>query len=207
MFLGITLGAMILGRITFDLSAGFYTVFIRPWLNLFSFTMGVFCTALFAYIAAIFLVTEVSSQIESARYIRLMRRALVSTIISGFFVFITASLEGHDLTTEFFNAPLSIICLVLAGLMVAVILYLTSRKKKFLLRIATGFQVTAVVVGWFAIQYPIMINVENGDHLTFFNAAAPQATLYQLLIALLVGLLLVVPGFLYLFRVFKVKKT
>jgi hypothetical protein len=47
MFLGVTLGAMILGRITFDLSQGFFTVFIQPWLNVFSFVMGVFCTGAF----------------------------------------------------------------------------------------------------------------------------------------------------------------
>jgi cytochrome d ubiquinol oxidase subunit II len=134
-----------------------------------------------------------------------MRRALIVTVLSGLFVFITASVEGHDLTSEFFNSPVSIICLLFAGVLVAVILYLTSQNKRFLLRAATGLQVTAVVVGWFAIQYPIMINIKNGAHLTFFNTAAPEATLYHLLIALLVGLLLIIPGFVYLFRVFKVK--
>jgi len=50
-----------------------------------------------------------------------------------------------------------------------------------------------------------MITVKNGDHLTFLNTRAPDATLEQLLIALVAGLLLIIPGFLYLFRVFKVQ--
>src|SRR3954465_8770327 len=58
MFLGITLGAMILGRVTFDQSVGFYNMFISPWLNLFCIMMGIFSTCLFAYIAAIFLIPE-----------------------------------------------------------------------------------------------------------------------------------------------------
>src|SRR5215210_4921816 len=42
MFLGITLGAMMLGRITFNQQEGFYNVFISPWLNVFCIMMGVF---------------------------------------------------------------------------------------------------------------------------------------------------------------------
>jgi cytochrome d ubiquinol oxidase subunit II len=51
-----------------------------------------------------------------------------------------------------------------------------------------------------------MIHVKNGEHLTFYNTQAPAATLKQLLIALIVGLLLVIPAFIFLFRVFKVKE-
>jgi cytochrome d ubiquinol oxidase subunit II len=69
-----------------------------------------------------------------------------------------------------------------------------------------GAQVTAILAGWFAIQYPVLINVKSGEHLTFYNTQAPGATLTQLLVALIVGLLLIVPAFIYLFRVFKVKK-
>ena len=54
MFLGITLGAMILGRITFSATAGFYEKFMAPWLNLFCISMGIFSVCLFAYIAAVF---------------------------------------------------------------------------------------------------------------------------------------------------------
>jgi cytochrome d ubiquinol oxidase subunit II len=49
--------------------------------------------------------------------------------------------------------------------------------------------------------------MKNGEQLTFFNTQAPDATLEQLLIALLVGLVLVIPGFVYLFRVFKIKSN
>src|ERR1043166_7617853 len=51
-FLGMVLGAMILGRISFDGSGSFYDVFINPWLNWFCFTMGLFTAALFAYLAS-----------------------------------------------------------------------------------------------------------------------------------------------------------
>jgi cytochrome d ubiquinol oxidase subunit II len=203
MFLGITLGAMILGRITFDFSAGFYAMFIRPWVNIFCMIMGIFSTSLFAYIAAVFLTGEARTESERIRYIRLMRRALAFTIFFSILVFPAADINGHDLTKAFFSSPISIVALLIAVAMVPVILFLINRRRGLLLRIATGLQVTAIITGWFAIQYPVLINVEDGTHLTFINTRAPDATLRQLLIALLVGLLLVVPGFVYLFRVFK----
>jgi cytochrome bd ubiquinol oxidase subunit II len=203
MFLGVTLGAMILGRITFDFQAGFYAMFIRPWLNFFCFSMGIFSTSLFAYIAAVFLIGETKSEIERLRYIRLTRRTLTLTIFFSILVFVSANLEGHDLTSEFFDSPISIISLVVAGAFIPVILYFIKRNRPLEVRVATGLQVTAILAGWFAIQYPILINVENGAHLTFINTKAPEATLLQLLIALAVGLVLVIPGFIYLFRIFK----
>ena len=77
-------------------------------------------------------------------------------------------------------------------------------NKTLWLRLAIGVQITAILGGWIYIQYPVLIQVENGQHLTFFNTSAPDATLRQLLIALGVGLVLIVPAFGYLFTVFKV---
>ena len=61
-------------------------------------------------------------------------------------------------------------------------------------------------MGWFYIQYPVLIQVRGGEHYTFFNTQAPEATQKQLLIALIVGLILVVPAFIYLFKVFKIER-
>jgi cytochrome d ubiquinol oxidase subunit II len=96
--------------------------------------------------------------------------------------------------------------LLLATIICPVIwIFLNRRSNKTLyLRVCVSVQIIAVVVGWFYIQYPILIQVKGDEHLTFFNTQAPEATLKQLLIALIVGLILVVPAFLFLFRVFKV---
>ena len=206
MFLGITLGAMILGRISFDASVGFYQMFIWPWLNVFCITMGIFSTCLFAYIAAVFLTSEAQTELGQARYRRLSQRTMLLTAISAILVFVAAEAHNHSLWDEFLRSGLSVICLVAACLLVPVVLYYLYNHNAVKLRIAIGAQVTAILAGWFAIQYPVLIHVENGAHLTFYNTQAPPATLTQLLIALIVGLLLVVPAFIYLFRVFKVKK-
>jgi cytochrome bd ubiquinol oxidase subunit II len=206
MFLGITLGAIILGRITFDKSAGFYEMFVAPWLNVFCLVMGIFSTSLFAYIAAAFLVGEAKTNHERRKYELFARGTLAVTIAMGLTVFIIAEGEEHYLLKDFLKFPVSIASLLLASLLVPVILHYLHTARYQLLRAFVGLQVTAIIIGWFAIQYPIMIHVKNGQHLTFYNTHAPVATLKQLLIALIVGLVLVVPAFIFLFRVFKVKE-
>ena len=207
-FLGITLGAMILGRITFDYSAGFYKMFVAPWLNIFCATMGLFAVSLFGYISSVFLVGETKDDRERRKYSVVAKMFMLFTMALGLLVFLTAEMEGHQLANEFFQSPISIGMFLLALLLCPVIWFYSNRisNKTVYLRIGIGMQVTAILVGWFYIQYPVLIQVEGGAHLTFFNTQAPYATMKQLLIALIVGLILVVPAFMYLFKVFKVEK-
>lgn len=200
------LGAMIAGRITFNLSAGFYQVYISPWLNPFCFCMGIFSTVLFAYQAAVFLVGETRIENERLMYVKFARRLMLLAVLSGLMVFVVAEIEGIHLTRKFIASAPAIAMFVLAGLLCPVIWKLLDREKNktLYLRIGTGVQVTTILLGWFTIQFPVMLQVKGGQHLTFYNTQAPPATLQQLLIALIAGLLLVVPGFFYLFRVFKI---
>jgi cytochrome d ubiquinol oxidase subunit II len=208
-FLGMILGAMILGKITFDTSQGFYTVFVTPWLNWFCFTMGIFTACLFAYLASVFLVGETKIERERIKYVRFSKFSMIATIILGILVFIIAKAEGHSLTRAFLHSTASIIMLVTAVVLCPVIWhYLNKEKDKTLyLRIGTGLQVSSILAGWYYIQFPVLIEVKDGSELTFYNTQAPAATQEQLLIALIVGLILVLPGFYFLFRVFKIKSV
>ena len=199
-FLGITLGAMIFGDIRVDASGSFYDQFIHPWLNAFCISMGLFSTALFGYIAAVFLLGET---VEKKKYARLSRFLLVITIAMGALIFIVAEAQGHHLLRQFIRSPLSIACLSLVVVLIPLIFYLIKHPEVRALRIVVGAQVSLIMIGWFAIQFPVLVYEKNGNHLTFYNTQAPEATLVQLLIALFVGLILVVPAFYFLFRVFK----
>ena len=81
------------------------------------------------------------------------------------------------------------------------------RDRLLGLRIGAGIQVTAILLGWFYIQFPVIVEVKDAGELTFYNTQAPAATLEQLFIALIVGLVLVVPGFVFLFKVFKIRSA
>ncbi len=202
-FLGITFGAMILGEINPGAAGSFYELFIDPWLNWFCFTMGLFSIALFGYIAAIFMIGEATYPVERKRYIQLSRAFQLVTTIVGILVFLVAERYGHDLFNEFFKSPVSIASLSAVIILIPIIFYLFRHPNITYLRAVVSIQVALVMLGWFAIQFPIVVYEKSGNHLTFYNTQAPSETLYHLLIALFVGLLLVIPSFYFLFKVFK----
>jgi len=208
-FLGIILGAMMLGRITFDTTKGFYEVFVAPWLNLFCIVMGIFSACLFAYLSALFLVGETTIERERKMYVRFSKRFMLLTMLMGLLVFIAASIEEHDLLSDFLHSVTSLITLILATFLFPVIWHFLNKQKNktIYLRIGAGLQVSLILIGWFYIQFPVLIKMKSGSSLTFFNTQAPESTLQQLLIALLAGLILIIPGFIYLFKVFKIKSN
>lgn len=54
------------------------------------------------------------------------------------------------------------------------------------------------------VQYPVVINRAEGfSDLTFYNTAAPEATMLQLVWALVIGACLILPFLFYLMKVFK----
>jgi cytochrome d ubiquinol oxidase subunit II len=205
-FLGITLGAMIYGDINIDAPASFFEGFIKPWLNIFCISMGLFSTSLFGYIAAVFMIGEATYTVEQKRYIRISKNFLALTIATGILVFVVAELQGHHLVTEFFKSGFSIASLTLVLLITPLIYYLFNHPVILFLRGTVAIQVGLIMLGWFAIQFPVLVFEKNGKHLTFYNTQAPYATLYQLVIALFIGLLLIIPSFYFLFKVFKQPK-
>jgi len=208
-FLGMVLGAMMLGRITLDTTKSFYDVFISPWLNIFCISMGVFSACLFTYISATFLVGETKIDRERKMYVRFSKRAMLLCMLTGLLVFVTAEAEGYDLSREFLLSTTSLVSLLLATILCTVIWHFLNKEKNktVYLRIGVGIQVTFILIGWFYIQFPVLIRLQNGRHLTFLNTQAPGSTLEQLLIALIAGLILVIPGFIYLFKIFKIRSN
>lgn len=208
-FLGMVLGAMILGRISFDTSQDFYSMFIAPWLNWFCFTMGLFTACLFGYLASVFLVGETKIDSERLKYVKFSKYSMILTIMLGLLVFIMANAEGHSLTKTFLHSTSGIIMLLIALSLCPVTWYFLNKEKNktLFLRVGVGLQVSAILIGWYYIQFPVLVEVRDGSELTFYNTQAPAATLEQLLIALIVGLILVIPGFYFLFRVFKIRSA
>lgn len=206
-FLGVILGAMMLGDIIPTGEGNFYEVYIKPWFNPFCLAMGLFSSALFGYIASVFLLAEVNSDEQKKRYSRLCKNFLLITMLLGLLVFVTAEFMRHRLFTEFLNSTLSMLCFVVVIALVPYLLRLFVNPRTVLLRVIVGIQVAMIMLGWFSIQFPVLIYDRDGNHLSFFNAAAPEATQLQLLIALVVGLIFVVPAFYFLFRIFKASDT
>jgi cytochrome d ubiquinol oxidase subunit II len=202
-FLGVIFGAMLLGKIDMQNQGSYYDRFIVPWFNIFCFSVGAFIAVLFAYVASVFLVGETKNLPEQKDYIRLSKIFLALTFAVGIIVVTSAESESHHLFHGFFQSPLSVTAFAIVVVLIPVILYFLNHPNIFFLRAAIGAQVALIILGWFAIHFPVLVYEKHGNNLTFFNNNTPDSTLYQLLIALVVGLALIVPAFLFLFKVFK----
>ncbi|QIA07941.1 cytochrome d ubiquinol oxidase subunit II [Draconibacterium halophilum] len=202
-FLGVTVGGLILGEISMNYQLGFYAVYIHPWLNWFSVSMGLFVVLLFAFLAGIFTVSEIEDKDYIIYFTRMTKRLLIALVVMGSIVFATAKLAGHSLLKDFINSSISVTCIVLATLALPAFWYFLNKNKGNWLRLTAGFQTILLVTGWFAIQFPVLVKTNSGHDITIQAAKAPHQTQFYLLIALVVGVLIIFPAMGYLYKTFK----
>lgn len=204
-FLGVTLGAMMYGRIDNDPNSTFYLQFIAPWLNYFCFSVGGFVALIFAYIASIFILGEAIENKQVQFYSTLAKRFSISMIIMGSIVLLFAYLYEVPFFELALSSPISWLAFLGATILLPFIWKGIQQQQVNRIRILVAIQVGLIMLGWAAAQIPILIHLKNGAHLTLYNSVAPDATLYYLTIALVVGSLAIFPSIYYLFRIFKFK--
>lgn len=208
LFYGMILGAIMLGRIPGELVGdSFYDVFMAPWLNWFSFFTGLFVTFLFGWLAAVYLVGETQSDEDTKVFIRIAGIFYLLLIISGLAVFLVAELYNVHFFNDFLKSPVSIACVIGATVIVPFLWTAIKKRKIMLSRLLTGVQTALIIIGWYAIQFPVMIYVSNQEHLTIYNSRAPESTMVMLFWALLVGVMIIFPSIWYLMKVFKFNDT
>lgn len=203
LFLGITLGAVIGGELSVDPGLSFYQRFVNPWIGFFPFSLGVFLALLFAFLASAYLAGEPSDDTSNLLFKKYTRRLLFSLVIFGLIVFLAAELDGMHLFRKYLSSWISIACAILASLLIPAFFISLNKGYKNLTRLVVGAQTGLILIGWFGIQYPVLVAFNNAESLTVYNSVAPAKTLLMMIIALVVGLALVIPLLLYLFKVFK----
>lgn len=206
LFLGVTAGALIMGNIE---SSGeyFWDVFIAPWFNGFAFSVGIFCTSLFAFLASIFMIGEMRAEQERSRFVAAAKITQITTVLSGGFVFANAQWYDLPLVSLFLNSILSIVCIILATISLSGIWIAINRRWIWISRLIAGAQLLFILSAWFWVQHPVVVKFTDQPSLTFFNSMAPESTQLQLLIALIVGACLILPSLFFLFHTFKTKQT
>lgn len=203
-FMGMVLGAVMLGKIPAEPSGSFYEVFVTPWLNWFTFTTGIFVTLLFAWIASVYLTGEANDGTHPL-FARTSLILYVLLVLSGLGIFVAAEFYGVHLFKRFMGSIISMIFVVINTVLIPLIWIQIKRRNVLWSRLLTGAQTAGILIGWFAIQFPVMIYISDRDHLTVWNTQAPQITMNYLFWALIVGVLIIFPAFGYLFKVFKFK--
>jgi cytochrome d ubiquinol oxidase subunit II len=204
LFLGITVAATATGRITTDESRGFYALYIAPWNTWFTWCTGLFVTALFAFEGAALLAAENPGIRSSGRlpFLRIARVAHLLAIALGGVTLLAAYLEDLPWVDELLHSPLALALVALATLLIAPIAWGFVHGRPWLVRLSTGAQAASILLGFFVAQYPVLLRMSPRD-LTLDAAAAPDATFRGLVIAVIVGLCAILPGMVYLLRVYK----
>jgi cytochrome d ubiquinol oxidase subunit II len=190
--LGVVVGSLARGDAT-QAERGWFS-----WVSPFPFVTGGFAVALFAFLAAVYLTVETAGALRED----FRRRALWAGIV----VFALAAATGaasaaeaplvfEGLTRRWFSLPIQGATAVAA---IGAFAALFTRRFR-LARLAAAGQVSLIVVGWAASQYPWLLVPDY----TIASTAAPRITLVLLLWAVTAGAVFLVPALWLLFRVFK----
>lgn len=203
-FLGVVTGALVPGELD-SAASGYWEGYVAPWISPFPLALGVFTVCLFTFLAAVYLVGETGDPELKRLFAKRAQVASLLSVAAGGLVFAFAAWDRVPLMADFLASWTATACMALATLLMPVLWFALSRGLGWTSRFLAGSQVTFVLLGWFRIQYPVLVHLADGSSLTFFNAHAPAATLNQLGWALLVGSALILPALFYLLRVFKLE--
>ena len=205
LMLGVVAGGALLGA-TAPLEAGFYAGFVRPWANLFCFSVGVFTCVLFAFLAAVYLIGETRDPAMRGIFTSRAMIANALAILIGVTVFVTAEIDGLALARLFAARVVSVGSMISATV-ILLPLWIAIRKNRVqMARVLVAVQVGLVLIGWFRLQFPVIINSQIHPW-TIYSAAAPEPTLRYLLYALVIGSVIIFPALIYLLKIFKLSET
>ena len=205
LMLGVVAGGTLLGASS-PVEEGFYAAFIRPWTNLFCFSIGVFTCVLFAFLAAVYLIGENEDPAIRRIFVRRAVTLNALAVLVGAAVFVAAEINGFELARLFAGKALSLVSMIGATLILIPLWIAIRRSAVQSARIFVAAQVGLVLIGWFRLQFPVIINSRN-DPLTIYTAAAPEPTLRYLLYALIAGSAIIFPALIYLLTIFKLRGT
>jgi cytochrome d ubiquinol oxidase subunit II len=169
---------------------------VDSWLNPTSLVTGVLAIAVAAYLAAVFLVWDARRDDRPAlvRYFRLraVAAAIGSAVLAGIGLVVVHSEAPH----VFDGLTSQALPIVLVGIACGVgALVLLVRDAARWARILAVLAVASIILAWGVAQWPYLLP----ESLKVEDAAAPSGTLTALVVAVVLVVLIVVPGFVVLF--------
>ncbi|MFI5231296.1 MAG: cytochrome d ubiquinol oxidase subunit II [Gemmatimonadales bacterium] len=200
--LGIVIGAIstdATGRAIAALGSGSFTdEFVRPWLAPFPVAVGVMALALFAQLAAVYLALAAR---DGALREDFRRRALgggAAAIVAACATLALAAKEAPFMHAGVTKSTWSLPLIAVTGIAAALTIWALWRHRFRLARATAAAEVSLVLWGWAAAQYPFLVP----PAITIRAAAAPNATLQLLLWVLACGAAVLVPSLAFLLRTF-----
>jgi cytochrome d ubiquinol oxidase subunit II len=194
-FLGAALGAIASGRVAVGNAAGDP---VSSWLNPTSVLIGVIAVLSGAYLAAVFLAGD-SRRAQQPDLVHAFRvRALATGVVTGAIALgglLVLREDARDLYDGLTSGD-GLVMVVLSGVAGLATLGLVWRERYGLARLTSALAVACVVVGWALAQQPYVLPSE----LTLDEAAASDATLSAVVIAVGLGMLILAPSLWFLYH-------
>ncbi|MDY7232355.1 cytochrome d ubiquinol oxidase subunit II [Hyalangium rubrum] len=200
--LGMCVGAVVSGRIRVEgrvVVSGFF----EPWLTPFALAVGVLALCLFAFLAAVYLTAEADSEPLREDFRRRALGAGVAVFLAALGVLLLARQGAPRVWQGLLHEPFALALHAVTALSALAAFALLWRRSFRLARVAAAVQAGFIVLGWAASQYPYLVVPD----ITLQATAASPAVQRVLLVALVVGILTVVPSIALLLRIFQSPPT
>jgi cytochrome d ubiquinol oxidase subunit II len=192
--LGAAVGGIASGRVPVGNAAGDPW---SSWLNPTSIAIGVLAVAFSLYLAAVFLAADAVRRDDETLARACRARALGAGVAAGVLAAIGLVVVRSDARELFDNlvSGAGLAALVVSGAAGVATLALVQRSRFEPARYSAALAVAATIAGWAFAQQPDML-----PGLTISEAAAPDATLVAVSVAVLAGGAILFPSLVLLFR-------
>lgn len=203
--LGAILGAVAAGRVPMrPVWAGqmlrFNVRYLDPWLTSpFAWCVGLLTLVLFAFLAACYLTLETDDATLQEVFRRRALQSQAALLALALITMVLARAEHHALFAGLVRGRVALLMhMVALGAALASAWALAQRHFRAA-RVAAVVQASGIVWGWAWSQFPWLVPPAH----TIADLAAPPVTLQLVLGILAAGTVILLPSFVYLFRVFK----
>ena len=181
----------------------FTELYVAPWLAPFPIAVGAMALALFAYLAAAYLILATEDVLLREDF---RRRALASAgavFTAALVALVVAQFDAPAMSRGLTESTAALLFQGITGVSAVSAIWALWSRHYQIARMAVGAQVSLVLWGWALVQYPMLIPPTG----TIGGLAAPEITLRLLLTALACGGVLLIPSLIYLFRTFSRDKA
>jgi len=207
--LGVCLGAVASGGVPIRTTDALRTLtfrerFIDPWaLSPFPWAVGLLTLMLFAFLAASYLTVEAKDETLREIFRRRAQQSQLALLILALVTLVIARVENPLLFAGLTSGTTALAMHAVTALAACTSLWALSGRHFQVARLAAAAQASFILWGWAWTQFPWLLPPDR----TISALAAPRITLQLTLGALAVGTAILLPSFVYLFRVFKSGET
>jgi cytochrome d ubiquinol oxidase subunit II len=179
-------------------TSSFVDVFVASWLAPFPVSIGLLTLTLFAQLAATYLTVSAPTAVLREDFRSRALGSAVAVLLAAAATLLLIPAGAPFMRVWLLAAPWSLVLFAGTGAVALAAVVALWRRSFVFARAAVAAEVSLILWGWAAAQYPYVLP----PSMTIRAAAAPAGTLDFLLWALAGGALILVPSLAYLLRTF-----